>query len=70
MEISHGEEEVEGKCMKDKGHDHSVVRGVKFHSPVAFGSKILCRASKSFDNLCSTFLIYSISEKNLGHVGK
>ena len=31
--------------------------------PLTFVSKMLCRAS-SFDNLCGTFSIYSISEKN------
>ena len=31
---------------------------------------MLCRASKSFYNLCSTFIIYSIFEKNLGHEGE
>ena len=31
---------------------------------------MLCRVSQSFDNSCSTFLIYSISEKKLGHEGE
>ena len=31
---------------------------------------MLYRASKTFDNLCSTFIIYSISEKNWGHEGR
>ena len=44
-------------------------RGVKFNLPLAFVSKMLYRGSKSFDNLCSTFIIYSISVKNWGHDG-
>ena len=38
-------------------------RGVKFHLParICVKSKMLYRASKSFDNLCRTFIIYSIS---------
>ena len=31
---------------------------------------MLYRASKSFDNLCSNFIIYIISEKNWGHKGR
>ena len=31
---------------------------------------MLYRGSKSFDILCSTFIIYSISEKNWGHEGR
>ena len=45
-------------------------QGCKFHSPAHFASKMLCRASKCFYNLCSTFIINSISEKNLGHEGE
>ena len=48
-------------------HDN---RSVKFHSLLAFASKMLCRASKSFDNLCCTLKICSISEKNWGHEGR
>ena len=36
-------------------------------APLVFVSKMLNRVSKGFDNLCNTFMIDSISEKNWGH---
>ena len=40
-------------------------RGVNSTCPFSFVSKMLCRASKSFDNLCSTFIIYIICRIDL-----
>ena len=47
---------------------HNTPRGLKF--PLAFVIKMLCRVSRSFDNLCGTFLVDSISQKNWDMKGK